>query len=232
MKKKLKKIPIWVIVVICVTAGLVIASVVCLILVKNAEAEDLRKAKETTAKILETRAAMETYLNTEAEDAKLDSFESEVEKAGGYLRDLGESRVVEEGKAKELFEEASEKMGDLQLVGETEQLLKDIIDDNKLSDEEVEQLANSGSKYLQELAQNYKEYRAKLAEFMEKYADLKGKNKTELDADYAAIQQEGNVLAQKYTEIKFDDVYGKSRDDILSFYATIEELNKFLAEKN
>ena len=67
---------------------------------------------------------------------------------------------------------------------------------------------------------------------MEKYADLKGKNKTELDADYAAIQQEGNVLAQKYTEIKFDDVYGKSRDDILSFYATIEELNKFLAEKN
>ena len=211
MKKKLKKIPIWVIVVICVTAGLVIASVVCLILVKNAEAEDLRKAKETTAKILETRAAMETYL---------------------YLRDLGESRVVEEGKAKELFEEASEKMGDLQLVGETEQLLKDIIDDNKLSDEEVEQLANSGSKYLQELAQNYKEYRAKLAEFMEKYADLKGKNKTELDADYAAIQQEGNVLAQKYTEIKFDDVYGKSRDDILSFYATIEELNKFLAEKN
>ena len=67
---------------------------------------------------------------------------------------------------------------------------------------------------------------------MEKYADLKGKNKTELDADYAAIQQDGNELAQKYAEIKFEDVYGMSRDDILNFYATMEELSKYLAEKN
>lgn len=232
MKKKLKKIPIWVIIAICVAAGLVVASIVCLILVKNAEAEDLRKAKEMTAKVLDTRTAVETYLNVETEDGKLQDFEDEVEKAGGYLRELGENRAVKEGTAKELFEKASEKMGDLQFVGETEQLLKDVTSDNALSDEEVEQLANSGSKYLQELAQGYKEYRAKVAEFMEKYADLKGKNKTELDADYAAIQQDGNELAQKYAEIKFEDVYGMSRDDILNFYATMEELSKYLAEKN
>jgi hypothetical protein len=84
---------------------------------------------------------------------------------------------------------------------------------------------------LKNISKDLEDYRKKVKDFKEKYANLKGVDKTQLDNDYAAITNAGQELTKKYAEIKTDDVYKMSRDDILSFYATIEELNKYLSEK-
>ena len=238
--KTQKKFPVWAIVLICAVAGLIIAGIVCFVLIKVGEADDLRKAQEITDRILETRADVTAFLDTKVDAAELTdenketlaNFEEAIEKAGDALRELGEKQAVKEGEAKSKFENASNELGNLQEVAEVEQLLMDVTEDGAISDEEIEQLAGSGNEYLKTLATDYKEYRTKVAEFNEKYADLKGKKKTELDADYAEIQQYGNELAKKYASIEFADVHGMSRDDILKFYATIEELKNYFAEKN
>jgi uncharacterized membrane-anchored protein YhcB (DUF1043 family) len=237
-KKQKKSFPIWVIAAICLVAGLIIAAIVFFVLVKISEAEDLRKIQEKTDEIFGTRTAVEKYLNAKSETVELSEenkaifaeFEDAVDKAGSLLKDLGEIRNMKDGDGKEKYEAAAEKLGNLQKVSEIEQLLMDAIEDGALSDEELDQFTNADSEYLKNLAKDYKDYRTKVAEFNEKYADLKGKNKAELDADYAKIQQDGNDLAKKYAEIKFDDVYGMSRDDILKFYATIEELNNHFSK--
>ena len=239
-KEQHRKVPIWVIVIIFVVIGLLIAGIVCFVLVKTGEAEEYRKARETTEEIIKTRDAVKTYLETETGSATLteenkdvfNSFEDAVQKVSECMKKLGESRVIENEDVKRKFESAQNELGELQGFGETEQLLMDVLEDGVFDDEEIEQMINANSEYLQNLAKGYKEYRAKIAEFNEKYADLKGKNKTELDADYAKLQQEGNELAKKYESIKLEDVYGMSRDDFLKFYATIEELNNYLTEKN
>jgi hypothetical protein len=107
----------------------------------------------------------------------------------------------------------------------------DAMEDNALSDEELDEFEKSGSGLLQQIAKDYKAYRENVKAYNEKYADLKGKNKTELDADYDKLKKEGEELAKKYAKIEFDGVYGKSRDDIFQFCGTIEEINKIISEK-
>lgn len=234
-----KKFPIWAIIAIFVAIGLIVATVVFIVMMKVAEAEGYRKAKEDTDEILGTREAVVAYLSAENEGEKLsdenkekfENFEKAVDELSEKMNKLGESRVVHEESIRVKYDEATDQLGNLQYVSETEQMLADAMEDGALSDEEIEQISNSESEYLKKMAEDFKEYRAKVKEFNEKYADLKGKNKTELDADYAKIQQDGNELKKKYEKIEFDDVYGMSRDDILKFYATIEELNKILTEK-
>ena len=240
-KKKKFSIPTWAIIIICAVGALLVAGIVCLVLILSAQADDARKAIEAIDGISGTRVTVEAYFESKiSEDGKISSenrsafmeFEAAVEKAGGYLKDLDKNRFVSEGEAKEKYDEASKKMGDLQGVAEIEQLMMDSLDDGVLSDEELDSFVNSNSEYLQNLGKSYKEYRAKAKEYNEKYADLKGKNKAELDANAAAIKQMGDELTAKYKDMKFDDVYGMSRDDILKFYATIEELKTILAKKN
>ena len=234
-----KKFPIWAIIAIFVAIGLIVATVVFIVMMKVAEAEGYRKAKEDTDEILGTREAVVAYLSAENEGEKLsdenkekfENFEKAVDELSEKMNKLGESRVVHEESIRVKYDEATDQLGNLQYVSETEQMLADAMEDGALSDEEIEQISNSESEYLKKMAEDFKEYRAKVKEFNEKYADLKGKDKAQLDADYAKIQQDGNELKKKYEKIEFDDVYGMSRDDILKFYATIEELNKILTEK-
>ena len=234
-----KKFPIWAIVAIFVAIGLIVATVVFIVMMKVAEAEGYRKAKEDTDEILGTREAVAAYLSAENEGEKLsdenkekfENFEKAVDELSEKMNKLGESRVVHDESIRVKYDEATDQLGNLQYVSETEQMLADAMEDGALSDEEIEQISNSESEYLKKMAEDFKEYRAKVKEFNEKYADLKGKDKAQLDADYAKIQQDGNELKKKYEKIEFDDVYGMSRDDILKFYATIEELNKILTEK-
>ena len=234
-----KKFPIWAIIAIFVAIGLIVATVVFIVMMKVAEAEGYRKAKEDTDEILGTREAVVAYLSAENEGEKLsdenkekfENFEKAVDELSEKMNKLGESRVVHEESIRVKYDEATDQLGNLQYVSETEQMLADAMEDGALSDEEIEQISNSESEYLKKMAEDFKEYRTKVKEFNEKYADLKGKDKAQLDADYAKIQQDGNELKKKYEKIEFDDVYGMSRDDILKFYATIEELNKILTEK-
>ena len=234
-----KKFPIWAIIAIFVAIGLIVATVVFIVMMKVAEAEGYRKAKEDTDEILGTREAVVAYLSAENEGEKLsdenkekfENFEKAVDELSEKMNKLGESRVVHEESIRVKYDEATDQLGNLQYVSETEQMLADAMEDGALSDEEIEQISNSESEYLKKMAEDFKEYRAKVKDFNEKYEDLKGKDKAQLDADYAKIQQDGNELKKKYEKIEFDDVYGMSRDDILKFYATIEELNKILTEK-
>ena len=234
-----KKFPIWAVIAIFVAIGLIVATVVFIVMMKVAEAEGYRKAKEDTDEILGTREAVAAYLSAENEGEKLsdenkekfENFEKAVDELSEKMNKLGESRVVHDESIRVKYDEATDQLGNLQYVSETEQMLADAMEDGALSDEEIEQISNSESEYLKKMAEDFKEYRAKVKEFNEKYADLKGKDKAQLDADYAKIQQDGNELKKKYEKIEFDDVYGMSRDDILKFYATIEELNKILTEK-
>ena len=239
-EEKQRKFPIWAIVAIFAVIGLAVAGIVCLVLVKHAEKEDLRQAIDLSQSVIDMRAAVETYFAektdkielTDEQKEKFEDFENAVAKSGDLMRELGEKSSVKDGDAKTKYEDAAKIYEKLQEVGEVEQILMSALSDRALIDEELDEFANGKNEYLKKMATEYKEYRTKVAEFNEKYADLKGKNKTELDADYAKLQQDGNELAKKYAEIKFEDVYGMSRDDILKFYATIEELNKILAEKN
>ncbi len=235
---KKKSIPIWIIVVILAVLGLVIAGIVCFVLIKNAETNDLRHSREAAEEIIGTKAAVEEYLKTKSETIEIsdenkeafEDFENAVAKLNDLMDKLSECGTVKDGDAKGKFEEAKAIHDRIRTVGETEQQLMNVLGDGTLSGEELDELANGNNEYLKNLAKEFKDYRAQVASYSEKYADLKGKNKTELDADAAKLKQAGEELAKKYAEVKFDDVHGMSRDDILKFYATIEELNKILAE--
>lgn len=239
LKKLGKKFPIWAIVAIFVAIGLIVALVVFLVMMKVGEATSYREAKDYTDEILSGREAVAAYLNGENEGEKLsdenkekfENFEKAVDELSEKMKKLGETRAVHDDSIRVKYDEATDQLGNLQYVSETEQMLADVMDDGALSDEEIEQISNSESEYLKKMAADFKEYRAKVNEYKEKYADLKGKNKSELDTDAASLKKLGDELAKKYEKVGFDDVYGMSRDDILKFYATIEELNKILTEK-
>jgi len=237
--KKIKKIPIWVIVTIFAGIGLVVALIVFIVMMNIGIAESYREAKEFTEEIVGTCEDVKAYLYGENEGEKLsdenktkfENFEKAVEKDTDIMKKLGESRVVHDEEIRVKYDKATEELGQLQLVSETEQLLMDAMEDNALSDEELDEFEKSGSELLQQIAKDYKAYRENVKAYNEKYADLKGKNKTELDADYDKLKKEGEELAKKYAKIEFDGVYGKSRDDIFQFCGTIEEINKIISEK-
>jgi hypothetical protein len=237
--KKIKKIPIWVIVAIFAGIGLVVALIVFIVMMNIGIAESYREAKEFTEEIVGTCEDVKAYLYGENEGEKLsdenktkfENFEKAVEKDTDIMKKLGESRVVHDEEIRVKYDKATEELGQLQLVSETEQLLMDAMEDNALSDEELDEFEKSGSELLQQIAKDYKAYRENVKAYNEKYADLKGKNKTELDADYDKLKKEGEELAKKYAKIEFDGVYGKSRDDIFQFCGTIEEINKIISEK-
>jgi hypothetical protein len=237
--KKIKKIPIWVIVAIFAGIGLVAALIVFIVMMNIGIAESYREAKEFTEEIVGTCEDVKAYLYGENEGEKLsdenktkfENFEKAVEKDTDIMKKLGESRVVHDEEIRVKYDKATEELGQLQLVSETEQLLMDAMEDNALSDEELDEFEKSGSELLQQIAKDYKAYRENVKAYNEKYADLKGKNKTELDADYDKLKKEGEELAKKYAKIEFDGVYGKSRDDIFQFCGTIEEINKIISEK-
>ncbi len=240
IEKQERKIPIWAIVVALVVLGLIIAGIVCFILVKNGEAEDLKKARGLSSDIFETKVVVENYINAKTETLELteedkelfEDFENSIAKTSDLMKELGDCRAIKDEEAKKKYDEAAgifEKMLD---YAETEQQLMNTLSDGELNGEELDELKNGRNEYLKKIAEELKGYEAKILEFNEKYADLKGKNKVELDNDAAEIKQLGDELKNKYGSIKLDDVYGMSRDDILHFYATIEELNKYLTEKN
>ena len=239
LEEEKKKFPIWVVATILVVVGLLVAGIVCFVLIKNAEVDDLRRSRELTENIAGTKVAVEEYFSAKSETVELtdetkelfEDFENAVAKLNEYMGELGEHGAVKNGDAKSKYDEARAAYDHLREVGETEQQLMNVTNDGALSNEELDELANGKNEFLKNLANEYKEYRTKVTEYNEKYVDLKGKNKTEFDEDSAKLKQAGEDLAKKYAEIKFDDVYGMSRDDILKFYATIEELNKILAEK-
>ena len=237
--KKIKKIPIWVIVAIFAGIGLVVALIVFIVMMNIGIAESYREAKEFTEEIVGTCEDVKAYLYGENEGEKLsdenktkfENFEKAVEKDTDIMKKLGESRVVHDEEIRVKYDKATDELGQLQLVSETEQLVMDAMEDDALSDEELDEFEKSGSELLQQIAKDYKAYRENVKAYNEKYADLKGENKTELDADYDKLKKEGEELAKKYAKIEFDGVYGKSRDDIFQFCGTIEEINKIIPEK-
>jgi hypothetical protein len=239
MKKKIKKIPIWVIIAIFVGIGLIVALTMFIVMMKVGEAESYRDAKEKTDTIVSSCGAVKAYLKAENEGEKLsdenktlfENFEKAVDESSEIMKKLGDSRVVHNEDIREKYDTATDELGQLQFVAETEQLLMDALEDGALSDEELDLLEKSESELLQQMAKDYKTYRANAKAYNEKYADLKGKNKTELDADFAKLKQDGEELVKKYAKIDFEGVYGKSRDDILKFCGTIEEINKIISEK-
>ena len=92
IEKQKRKIPIWIIVVALVALGLIIAGIVCFILVKNGEAEDLKKARGLSSDIFETKVVVENYINTKTETLELteedkelfEDFENSISKAGDF----------------------------------------------------------------------------------------------------------------------------------------------------
>ncbi len=239
VEKEKKSFALWKIIVICVVVTLLIAAGVFLGLARAGEIKSYREAKEYTDEILSTREAVKAYFELSVDKieiadenkVKFEQFENAVRKNGEFMEKLNDRPVQKDEALMAKYETAMKELGEMQRVAEIEQSLMDMLGDGELSDEDLDLFAEVDSEYLKTMAADYKAYRAEVAEFNEKYADLKGKDKKELDADYAKIQQDGNELAKKYAEIDFDTIYGKSRDDILRFYATIEELNTSLIEK-
>jgi len=242
MEKSEKKFALWKKILICFLIMIAVAGGVFAVLAmleKRSEAEAYAKAIDGTNEILGMRDDVKTYLELTADGveisdenkAKFERFQEAVRKNGELLNELSENRVMKDDTVKAKYDEATEKLGELQHVAKIEQVMMNVMEDGELSDDELTTFSDLDSGYLKNLASEMLKYRAEVAEFQEKYADLAGKDKTELNADYAKIQQSGNELAKKYEKIEFDDVYEKSRDDILGFYGTIEELNKILNEK-
>ena len=131
----------------------------------------------------------------------------------------------------EKYEAAKAEFDKLSTGLKVEGEMMKVLEDGEITSEEISELEKSDNDFLKTVAKDLTEYRNKVNEFNTTYADIKGKDKTKLDEDYAAITDAGLELKKKYSEIKFEDVYKMSRDDILGFYGTIEELDKYLAEK-
>ena len=198
MKKKIKKIPIWVIIAIVVGIGLIVALTMFIVMMKVGEAESYRDANEKTDTIVSSCEEVKAYLQAENEGEKLsdenktlfENFEKAVDESSEIMKKLGDSRVVHNEDIRTKYDAATDELGQLQLVAETEQLLMDALEDGALSDEELDMLEKSESELLQQMAKDYKDYRENSKAYNEKYADLKGKNNTELDTDFAKLKRE------------------------------------------
>ncbi len=224
---------------ICVVAGLLVAVVVFAALFFVNRISGYREAKNYTDEILGTKDAVVAFFDHKIEGEKLGEddekafggFKTAIERAESYTESLGASKALKDAKVSEKYEKAKEELGKLTGSGEIEAKIFEVLKDGEISGEELKIFSESENEYLKGVADDLTEYRKKLSDFKQKYADLKGADKKQLDNDYAAITNAGQELTKKYAEIKTDDVYKMSRDDILSFYATIEELNKYLSEK-
>ncbi|MDO4219734.1 MAG: hypothetical protein Q4D22_00660 [Candidatus Saccharibacteria bacterium] len=224
---------------ICVVAGVLAAVGVCTALWLTNRVTGYREAKNYTSEILSTKAAVEEFLDAKvgeegiSEENKMTftDYSDAVKKSSDYLESLGATGVLKNETVNEKYETAKKELEKLVRVKDVESKLMEILEDGEISEEELTTLKDLKSDYLTKMAEDLAEYRAKVAEFNEKYADLKGVKKTDLDNDYAALVAAGDELKKKYAEIKMDDVLGMSRDDILRFYGTIEELDNYLAEK-
>lgn len=222
---------------ICVAAGLLAAVGVCVGLWLTNRVTGYREAKNYTTTILETRTAVEDFLNskigeegvTDENQKTFDVFSVAIEKSMSYMESLGASTVRKNEQIDVKYETAKAKMAQLKLAKERGAKLMEILADNEISDDELETIKELGVEKVAKMAEDLAEYRTKVAEFKTKYADTSEINKTALDNDYADLMAAGDELTEKYAEIELSDVLGMSRDDILSFYGTIEELDETLS---
>ena len=224
---------------ICIVIGLVVAGGVFTTLFFVNRISGYREAKNYTDEILGTKDAVVAYLDrkldgeklTEDDKKAIDDFKTAVEKAESYTESLSASKALKDKNVSEKYEKAKEELTKASVYKTIEQKIFGVLKDGEISEEELKVFDDSDNEFLKSVSSDLKEYRKKVSDFKEKYTDLKGANKKQLDDDYAAITNAGQELTKKYSEIKIDDVYKMSRDDILSFYATIEELNNYLSEK-
>ena len=222
---------------ICVAAGLLTAIGVCVGLWLTNRVTGYSEAKDYTATILEAKAAVEDFLNseigeeglTEESQAMFAKISEAVEECAGYMESLGASAVLKNERVNEKYEVAKTKMAQLQLAKERSAIVMEVLADGEISDDELEMLKKLGVEKMAEMAEDLTEYRSKVTEFQTKYKEASGVDKTTLDNDYTNLVAAGEELTEKYAELELSDVLGMSRDDILGFYGTIEELDETLS---
>ena len=220
---------------IAVAAGVAACDLVFGIMMLTREKIDYAGAREKTTAIIDTRAAVEKFLNGSASGAELSSedmkagdvFVEAHKKMSDNMSAIAASNVMKDEAVKGKFEAAKtefEKYGELASIWNDIKLLQN------LSDENLATLKQSKSELLRTMADELGDYRAKVKEYKDKYSNKAGDSKEALNA-YGQLQLLGTELETKYKNVTFESVTKMSRDDILKYYATIEELNKILSEK-
>lgn len=235
VEKQHKEMPHRKKIIIAVIFGLAVCLGVLVTLVLTRERLAYNEAHDMTVEIAGTKAAVEGFLDSKPEDldfdekeqAQIRDFEEALDKCANYLESFSALNVTKDEKIAELYNKAkdeSSKLEKLKAIWGDVKLLLEITDEN------LEKLKSSSSEKLASLATKLSDYRAKVAEFHEKYKTNAKKSDVAIE-EYGQLMVEGDELTSEFEKVELADVLGMSRDDILGFYATIEELNNKLSEK-
>ena len=222
-------------IILSILGGLVAFGAVFACLLLTREQLNYAGARETISGINGTKDAIVVFLDNKPESSDFNDsekkviadFESALDKCENYMTSLEASNVMKDENFAAKFSDVKneyEKIARLGRVWSDTKKLLDVTDDN------LNEVKKSESKTLQVLAEELSEYRAEVANFVEKYG-AEARGSSSIIEAYGKLQLIGEELEKKYSEISLDEIIGMSRDDILHFYAKIEELNNIIAEK-
>ena len=191
-------------------------------------AQSLDEYRENLAKILQTRSAVEKFIDAKAEKTELTDEELKlwadfetayVEIADKYAK-VSASEFV-----KEQHEDLKKGFERIEKLYVAEQSLK-VIADGELSDDDLATMKSSTNKKITDYAADLEKYRAKVKEFNVEYGKVDTAKNDAMKKRYDELVKMSDDLLAKYGEMSLEDILEMSRDDILGFYATIELLQK------
>ena len=186
----------------------------------------LDEFKANLAKISETRTAIEAWIDGKVESAELgdeelkawDEFETAYRTASdGYA-------IVEPSEfARKERDTLKEQWGRIEKLYRVEQIIR-LMTDGELDDEDLAKMSEADNEKLKTYAADLIDYRAKVADFKEKYETVDTSKNVEMKTAYDGLIKLGDELQAKYGEMSLADILEMSRDDILAFYETIDLL--------
>ena len=195
-----------------------------MMLVGRIRALDEFKAK--AAKMAETRPAVVAYLDFDSEDAELSDDELKIwndfEQAYRTLAD-NYAEVVDAEFARDEKEVLAQQWTKVEQLYKAEQLLR-LATDGELSDDDLVKMKDADNVKMKAMALDLADYRAKIADFKEKYGKVDTSKNTEMQTAYDALLKQGDALAEAYGELTLVNILEMSRDDILAIYETIDLL--------
>lgn len=210
-----------------------ISVVVAMILINGRV--DYTGARENIAGILETKPAVERFLDadvksldfTDEEKGKMADFEAALEQCESKAKELKESAAMKDNELKAKYDAIE---GDFDMMARLMTTWSEVKMLTDLTDENLATLKKSENEKIRALAEDFGSYRAEVESFKKQYTENAKKSSSVIEA-YGQLQVKGDELSKKYASLSLKDITGVTKVDILSFYDRIEELNQYVRQK-
>lgn len=196
---------------------------------------DYAGVRESVAGILETKSAVERFLDadvhsldfTDKEKSMMADFEAALEQCESKGKELKESAAMKDAELKAKYDAIE---GDFDMMTRLATTWNEVKMLTNLTDENLATLKKSENEKIRALAEDFGGYRAEVESFKKQYSENAKKSSSVIEA-YGQLQVKGDELSKKYASLSLKEITGVAKVDISAFYDKIEELSEYLRQK-